>query len=337
MELKKKPVILAIESSCDDTGGAVMRGGELLSNITAQQVVHAKYGGVIPELASRKHQENILEVVDEALKQAAVRSSEVDAIAFTQGPGLLGSLLVGTSYAKGLALALDKPLIAVDHLQAHVLSHFIEDPKPAFPFLCLTVSGGHTQIVRVESPLDMSILGRTIDDAAGEAFDKTGKMLGLPYPSGPVIDRLARHGNAKYKFGEPRISGLDFSFSGLKTSIKYFLRDQIALDPEFIVKETANICASVQETIVKILLQKMELASEMTGIREIAIAGGVSANSSLRAHFESRAGELSWNVYIPKIQYCTDNAAMIAMAAHYKYLAGEFADLSVTPEVRLQF
>lgn len=331
------PVILAIESSCDDTAAAVMTGGLLKSNITAQQVVHAKYGGVVPELASRKHQENIVDVVQEAMQVGRVTIADLDAIAFTQGPGLLGSLLVGTSYAKGLALALDIPLIAVDHLQAHILAHFIEDPRPEFPFLCLTVSGGHTQIVRVDAPLEMTILGKTIDDAAGEAFDKTGKMMGLPYPSGPVIDRLAKEGKAIYPFAIPRVQGLDFSFSGLKTSIKYFLRDQMKINPDFIKEETANICASVQQVIVRILLEKMESASEQTGIREISIAGGVSANSALRAQFESRARELNWNVYIPKIQYCTDNAAMIAMAAHYKYLAGEFAPLSVTPNVRLQF
>lgn len=334
MRSEKHPLILAIESSCDDTAAAVMRGGELLSNITAHQIVHARYGGVIPEVASRKHQENIVDVVAESLQVAGTLPSDLDAVAFTRGPGLLGSLLVGISYAKGLALTLDIPLIAVDHMQAHVLAHFIEDPKPAFPFLCLTVSGGHTQITRVDEPLNMTILGKTIDDAAGEAFDKTGKMLGLPYPSGPVIDRLAKEGAAKYKFTEPRVAGLDFSFSGLKTSIKYFLRDQMALNPDFIKQETAHICASVQESIVTILLHKMEDAARQTGIKEIAIAGGVSANSALRTHFESRATELDWNIYIPRLQYCTDNAAMIAMAGHYKYLSGEFSDLSATPEVR---
>ncbi len=334
MRSEKHPIILAIESSCDDTAAAVLSGGELLSNITAQQIVHAKYGGVIPELASRKHQENIVAVVDEALKVSGKLAGDLDAIAFTQGPGLLGSLLVGVSYAKGLALALDIPLIAIDHMQAHILAHFIEDPKPAFPFLCLTVSGGHTQITRVDAPLEMTILGKTIDDAAGEAFDKTGKMLGLPYPAGPVIDRLSRQGVAKFKFTEPRVAELDFSFSGLKTSIKYFLRDQTALNPDFINQERENICASVQESIVKILLHKMEDAARKTGIKEIAIAGGVSANSALRTHFEARARDLGWRVYIPKLAYCTDNAAMIAMVAHFKYLAGEFADLNITPKVR---
>jgi N6-L-threonylcarbamoyladenine synthase len=262
---------------------------------------------------------------------------EVNAVAVTQGPGLLGSLLVGVSYAKGLAMTLDVPLIAVDHLHAHVLAHYIDDPKPSLPFLCLTVSGGHTQIIRVDAPLEMTLLGKTIDDAAGEAFDKTGKMLGLQYPSGPVIDRLSKQGEAKYKFPAPRVPGLDFSFSGLKTSIKYFLRDQVAAHPDFIREELHYICASVQDVIIKILLEKMEMAALQTGLREIAIAGGVSANSALRTTFEARAKELGWSVYIPKIQYCTDNAAMIAMAAHFKYQAGQFAKLDMVPEVRLQF
>lgn len=329
-----EPIILAIESSCDDTGAAVMKGGKLLSNVTAQQVVHAKYGGVIPELASRKHQENIVDVVDTALKQAEMSISDVNAVAVTQGPGLLGSLLVGVSYAKGLAMTLDVPLIAVDHLHAHVLAHYIDEPRPSLPFLCLTVSGGHTQIIRVDAPLEMTLLGKTIDDAAGEAFDKTGKMLGLPYPSGPVIDKLAKLGEPKYAFAEPRVAGLDFSFSGFKTSVKYFLRDQTKDNPDFVSRETNNICASVQETIVKILLDKMREASQLTGINEIAIAGGVSANSGLRKRFEAEAPALNWNVYIPKIQYCTDNAAMIAMVAHFKYQVGEFSDLDMTPLVR---
>lgn len=337
MSGKTDPLILALESSCDDTGAAVMSGGALLSNVTAQQVVHAKYGGVIPELASRKHQENIVDVVDLALRQSGFTAQDLDAIAVTQGPGLLGSLLVGISYAKGLAMTLGIPLIAVDHLHAHVLAHYIDEPQPALPFLCLTVSGGHTQIIRVDAPLEMTLLGKTIDDAAGEAFDKTGKMLGLPYPSGPVIDRLSKEGQVKYKFPLPRVPGLNFSFSGLKTSIKYFLRDQVAANPDFITDEISHICASVQATIVKILLDKIEMAASETGIREIAIAGGVSANSALRMAFESRAKELNWNVYIPRLQYCTDNAAMIAMAAHFKYQAGLFAELDLVPEVRLQF
>jgi N6-L-threonylcarbamoyladenine synthase len=333
----KSPAILAIESSCDDTAAAVMCNGTLLSNVTAQQVVHAQYGGVIPELASRKHQENIVAVVRKAMTDAQLDFSELDAIAFTQGPGLLGSLLVGTSYAKGLSMALGKPLIAVDHMQAHILAHFIDKPGPSFPFLCLTVSGGHTQIVRVDGAQEMQVLGKTIDDAAGEAFDKTGKMLGLPYPAGPVIDRLAGEGEAKYTFPEPRVAELDFSFSGLKTSIKYFLRDQQKVDPGFVEREMAHICASVQQTIVKILLDKLAIASEMTGIREIAIAGGVSANSGLRNGLQERAASYGWTTYIPKFAYCTDNAAMIAITAHYKYLANDFAELSVSPEVRLKF
>jgi N6-L-threonylcarbamoyladenine synthase len=333
----KSPAILAIESSCDDTAAAVMCNGTLLSNVTAQQVVHAQYGGVIPELASRKHQENIVAVVRKAMTDAQLDFSELDAIAFTQGPGLLGSLLVGTSYAKGLSMALGKPLIAVDHMQAHILAHFIDKPGPSFPFLCLTVSGGHTQIVRVDGAQEMQVLGKTIDDAAGEAFDKTGKMLGLPYPAGPVIDRLAGEGEAKYTFPEPRVAELDFSFSGLKTSIKYFLRDQQKVDPGFVEREMAHVCASVQQTIVKILLDKLAIASEMTGIREIAIAGGVSANSGLRNGLQERAASYGWTTYIPKFAYCTDNAAMIAITAHYKYLANDFAELSVSPEVRLKF
>lgn len=330
------PAILAIESSCDDTGAAIMCGGALRSNVTAQQVVHARYGGVVPELASRKHQENIVDVVQKGLRDADIQTDMLDAIAFTQGPGLLGSLLVGTSFAKGLALSLGVPLVAVDHMQAHVLAHFIEDPCPTFPFLCLTVSGGHTQIVRVDAPLKMTVLGNTIDDAAGEAFDKTGKMLGLPYPAGPEIDKLARTGQWKYKFPEPRTPGLDFSFSGLKTSIRYFLRDRASEDPGFISRELHHICTSVQETIVHILLKRMEEAAVNTGIREIAVAGGVSANSTLRSRFTDRAHALGWNIYIPKLQYCTDNAAMIAMAAHYKFLAGEYAGLDTVPEVRLR-
>jgi N6-L-threonylcarbamoyladenine synthase len=331
------PTILALESSCDDTAAAVMSAGKLLSNVTAQQVIHAQYGGVIPELASRKHQENIVHVVQKAMDDAQVEFDQLDAIAFTQGPGLLGSLLVGTSYAKGLAMALGKPLIAVDHMQAHILAHFIEEPRPEFPFLCLTVSGGHTQIVLVESPNRMTVLGKTIDDAAGEAFDKTGKMLGLPYPAGPEIDRLASQGEEKFKFPEPRVGELDFSFSGLKTSIKYFLRDQMAKDADFVQLELANICASVQGTIVKILLDKLATASKQTGIREIAIAGGVSANSGLRNQLLERAEANGWRTFIPRFAYCTDNAAMIAMTAHFKYLENDFAPLSVSPEVRLKF
>jgi N6-L-threonylcarbamoyladenine synthase len=276
----------------------------------------------------REYERAMTTLVDAAVKPNVSRY---------QGPGLRGSLLVGTSYAKGLSMALGKPLIAVDHMQAHILAHFIDKPGPSFPFLCLTVSGGHTQIVRVDGAQEMQVLGKTIDDAAGEAFDKTGKMLGLPYPAGPVIDRLAGEGEAKYTFPEPRVAELDFSFSGLKTSIKYFLRDQQKVDPGFVEREMAHVCASVQQTIVKILLDKLAIASEMTGIREIAIAGGVSANSGLRNGLQERAASYGWTTYIPKFAYCTDNAAMIAITAHYKYLTNDFAELSVSPEVRLKF
>ena len=312
-----------------------MRNGVVLSNVTAQQVVHEKYGGVVPELASREHEQHILPVVETALSRAGVALNELDAVAFTRGPGLLGSLLVGTSFAKGLALSLGIPLIDVHHMQAHVLSHFIDDPVPKFPFLCLTVSGGHTQIVRVTDYLEMEVIGTTLDDAAGEAFDKTGKMLGLAYPSGPVIDKLAREGKPQFDFPRPRIPDLDFSFSGLKTAIKYFIRDESQKNSAFVDENLADICASVQHVIVDILLDKMITASRQTGIREIAIAGGVSANSGLRRAFEQQAGVEGWNVYIPKLEYCTDNAAMIAMAGHFKYLKGEFTGLETGAQARI--
>ncbi len=333
----KKPVILAIESSCDDTSAAVIKNGEILSNVTANQKIHAEYGGVVPELASRKHQLHIIPVVDTALKRAGITQKDLDAIAFTRGPGLLGSLLVGVGFAKSLGLALGIPLLEVDHMQAHVLAHFAEDPKPSFPFLCLTVSGGHTQIVKVKSPLQMEVLGNTIDDAAGEAFDKTGKILGLPYPAGPHIDRLATQGTACFTFTKPKVENLDFSFSGLKTAILYFLQDQVKKDPAFVERELANICASVQETIIQILMDKMIKASEQTGIKEMAIAGGVSANSGLRKTFEAIGKERGWKTYIPAFQYCTDNAGMIAVVAHFKYLASEFTDQRVTANPRLRF
>lgn len=337
MELQKNPTILAIESSCDDTAAAVMRDGVLLSNVTAQQVVHRHYGGVVPELASRQHLKHILPVVETALQDAGVAVEGLSAIACTRGPGLMGSLLVGVSFAKGLALSLDIPLIEVHHMQAHVLAHFIEEPTPSFPFLCLTVSGGHTQIVLVRDYLDMEMIGSTRDDAAGEAFDKTGKMLGLPYPSGPLIDKYAAQGERKYVFPRPQVPGLDFSFSGLKTAIRYFLRDQMARDETFIQRELPHICASVQATIIEILIEKLEAAAKHTGIREISVAGGVSANSGLRAALEVAATDHSWRTYVPRIQYCTDNAAMIAMAGHYKYLAGEFAGLDMAPDARMGF
>jgi len=326
--------ILSIESSCDDTSAAVIVDGVVRSNCVANQDAHRAYGGVVPEVASRAHQSNIIPVVDQALRLSGVDKSALDAIAFTRGPGLMGSLIVGVSFAKALALGLGIPLIEVHHMQAHVLAHFAEAPYPQFPFLCLTVSGGHTQIVRVDAPLRMEVLGSTIDDAAGEAFDKTGKLLGLDYPAGPLIDQLAKDGQAIYTFPEPQIEGLDFSFSGLKTSILYFLKRRLKEDPDFITKERDNICASVQDRIVRILLRKLIKATEQTGIREVAIAGGVSANSALRAQLQQTGQERGWNTYIPRFEYCTDNAGMIGVAAYYKYQAGAFADQSVAPLAR---
>ncbi len=328
--------ILAIESSCDETGAAVLIDGQIVSNIIFNQVVHEQYGGVVPELASRAHLANIVPVVDTALREAGIVIKNVSAIAFTQGPGLLGALMVGTSYAKGVALALNIPLIAVNHMQAHILAHFIDDPKPTFPYLCLTVSGGHTQIVLVKSYIDMEILGQTIDDAAGEAFDKSAKMLGLNYPGGPLIDKIAKEGNAhKFKFAQPNIPDLNFSFSGLKTSILYFLQAQKKINPNFIEENLNDLCASIQLSIVEILLKKMKKASTLKGINEIAIAGGVSANSHLRKQFKLQEELLGWKVFIPKLEYCTDNAAMIAMTAYYKFLEGDFADQTVVPMARM--
>lgn len=326
--------LLAIESSCDDTSAAVMRDGQLLSNITATQKVHEQYGGVVPEVASRAHQVHIVPVVTAALQQAGITAADLDGIAFTRGPGLMGSLLVGVSFVKGLALANSLKLIEVNHIQAHVLAHFIEAPKPPFPFLCLTVSGGHTQIVVVRDYLDMEIIGTTIDDAAGEAFDKTGKLMGLDYPAGPIIDRLAKEGTPRFSFNKPQIDGLDFSFSGLKTSILYFLKKELKSDTNFIEANVKDLCASVQQCIVEILIEKIEMAVAQTGIKEIAIAGGVSANSGLRAALAEKAAEENWNTYIPKIAYCTDNAAMIAMTGHYKWLKGAFSSQDVTPLAR---
>jgi N6-L-threonylcarbamoyladenine synthase len=311
--------------------------GQILSNITANQEVHRQYGGVIPELASRQHQINIIPTIDIAIRKSGIQKQQISAVAFTNGPGLMGSLLVGVSFAKAFALSLGIPLVEVNHLQAHVLAHFAEDPKPSFPFLCLTVSGGHTQIVLVKDYLDMEIIGTTIDDAAGEAFDKTGKMLQLPYPAGPVIDKLAKEGKAVFDFPEPKIQGLDFSFSGLKTSILYFINDQKKLNPEFVQENIHDICASVQERIVSILINKLKKAAQETGITEIAIAGGVSANSALRKAFEETGLSLGWKTYIPRFEYCTDNAAMIAVTGYYKYLAGIFAEQSVHPVARYGF
>ena len=332
--------ILGIESSCDDTSAAVTKNQFLLSNITANQEVHRSFGGVVPELASRAHQQNIIPVIDTALKRANINKNEIAAVAFTQGPGLLGSLLVGISFAKAFALGLNIPLIEVDHLQAHILAHFIQEESnpiavPEFPFLCLTVSGGHTQIVKVNHYFDMEIIGQTIDDAAGEAFDKVAKIMGIPYPGGPLIDQIAKDGNPKaFTFSKPQIKGLDFSFSGLKTSILYFLRDRLKEDPEFIEKNKPDLCASIQSTIVSILLDKLNKASEITGIREIAIAGGVSANSALRQALLDGRGDKGWNVFIPKMAYSTDNAAMIAITGYFKYLKGDFAVQSSAPYAR---
>ncbi|NLU90547.1 tRNA (adenosine(37)-N6)-threonylcarbamoyltransferase complex transferase subunit TsaD [Chitinophaga sp. Ak27] len=327
--------ILAIESSCDDTGAAVIVDGKVLSNHIANQKVHEQYGGVVPELASRAHQENIVPVVDIALQTAGVKREELSAIAFTQSPGLIGSLLVGSCFAKSMAMALDIPLIGVHHMQAHVLANFIDDPKPDFPFLCLTVSGGHTQIVLCESPLKMRVIGETLDDAAGEAFDKSAKILGLPYPGGPLIDKYAKTGNpTRFKFPEPKIPGLNFSFSGLKTAILYFLQQQ---DPAFIAENLPDICASIQHRIISILLNKVIKAAEETGIRDVAIAGGVSANSGLRQALAEYGERYGWRTFIPKFEYCTDNAGMIAITAYYKYLAGDFVGLDAVPTARAAF
>ncbi|MAT53009.1 MAG: tRNA (adenosine(37)-N6)-threonylcarbamoyltransferase complex transferase subunit TsaD [Saprospirales bacterium] len=330
-------VILGIESSCDDTAAAVLADGRVLSNVVASQEIHRLYGGVVPEVASRAHQENIVPVVDQALKQAGVTKEQLSAIAFTRGPGLIGSLIVGTCFSKALAMSLNIPLVEVHHMQAHVLAHFAEDPKPSFPFLCLTVSGGHTQIVLVRDYLDMEVLGHTLDDAAGEAFDKTGKLLGLDYPAGPLIDKLAKEGKPVFEFPEPKIPDLNYSFSGLKTAILYFLRDKVKEDPEFIKNNLADICASVQHRIVTILLSKLRRAARQTGIREIAIAGGVSANSGLRSALEIMGKKEGWNTYIPRFEFCTDNAAMIALAGYYKFLKGDFASQDVVPDARLEW
>ncbi|MGB4401054.1 MAG: tRNA (adenosine(37)-N6)-threonylcarbamoyltransferase complex transferase subunit TsaD [Daejeonella sp.] len=329
--------ILGIESSCDDTSASICIDGLIASNIIANQLVHQNYGGVVPELASRVHQQNIVPAVQEAISKAKIHKNDIDAVAFTRGPGLLGSLLVGTSFSNAFALANNLPLIEVNHMQAHILAHFIDD-KPEFPFLCLTVSGGHTQIVLVRDYFDMEVIGETTDDAAGEAFDKTAKILGLPYPGGPLIDKYAKLGNPNaYKFPEPQIPGLDFSFSGLKTSIMYFVRDQVKKDPDFLANNMNDICASVQERIVTILLNKLKKAAAEYKINRVAIAGGVSANSGLRDALNSTAVELGWEVFIPQFQYCTDNAAMIAIAGYYKYLKKEFVGQDIAPLARMYF
>lgn len=333
--------ILAIESSCDETSASVCVDGKVLSNFIANQAVHEKYGGVVPELASRAHMQHIVPVVDAALKeafphkQASERLQEIDAVAFTQAPGLIGSLLVGAQFAKSMALALDKPLIAVHHMQAHVLANLIGEEKPGFPFLCLTVSGGHTQIVLARSPLDLEVIGETIDDAAGEAFDKSAKLLGLPYPGGPLIDQYAKEGDPlRFKFAEPQIPELNFSFSGLKTSILYFLQKQ---EPGFIKENLADLCASIQHTIVQILLKKLKKAVQQTDVKSICIAGGVSANSGLRNGLLETGKKQGWKTFIPPFEFCTDNAGMIAITAYHKFLAGEFTDLEVSPSARAEW
>ncbi|WP_181955292.1 tRNA (adenosine(37)-N6)-threonylcarbamoyltransferase complex transferase subunit TsaD [Filimonas effusa] len=336
--MEKQICILAIESSCDETSASVCINGEILSNHIAGQTVHERYGGVVPELASRAHMQNIVPVVHTALATAKCSMQDIDAVAFTQAPGLIGSLLVGAQFAKSMALALDKPLIAVHHMQAHVLANLIPEERPEFPFLCLTVSGGHTQIVVAHSPLRLEVIGETIDDAAGEAFDKTAKLLGLPYPGGPLVDKYAKEGNPeKFKFAEPQIPELNFSFSGLKTSVLYFLQAQTKEHPDFIKENLVDLCASVQHTIIRILLKKVKKAVQQTGIRQICIAGGVSANSGLRAQLQEAGRKHGWKTFIPPFQYCTDNAGMIAITAYYKYLAGQFADMEVSPSARSEW
>ena len=333
-------IIIGIESSCDDTAAAIICDGVICSNVVAGQLVHEQYGGVVPELASRAHQQNIIPVVHEALRKANIAKEDLSAIAFTRGPGLLGSLLVGTSFAKGFSTALDIPLIDVNHLQAHVLAHFIkesadDDSQPKFPFLCLLVSGGNSQIILVESFNKMEIIGQTIDDAAGEAFDKCAKVMGLPYPGGPFVDKLAKLGDPnKFKFNKPRIINYDYSFSGLKTSFLYFLRDELKKDADFIEKNKEDLCASLQKTIVDILMDKLRLAAKDYNINEIAVAGGVSANSGLRDSFVAHAAEYGWTIHIPKFEYTTDNAAMVAITGYYKFLENDFCDKSVVPYAR---
>jgi len=336
--MSESTIILGIESSCDDTSAAIIQGNKILSNIAANQQIHNDYGGVVPELASRAHQQNIIPVVQKSLVEANIQQNDIAAIGFTRGPGLLGSLLVGTSFAKSLAMSLEVPLIEVNHLQAHILAHFIEDANPVppkFPFLCLTVSGGHTMIVLVKDYFNMKIIGKTTDDAAGEAFDKIGKIFGLDYPAGPIVDRLAKEGDPNsFKFNKPRLENYDYSFSGVKTSVLYFIQKEIRKNPDFINENLNNLCASVQKTIIEVLMEKLEKAAEDYGIKEVAIAGGVSANSGLRKAMEKNAAKLGWNIYIPKFEYTTDNAAMIAMVAKLKYERGEFSDLSVSATAR---
>lgn len=329
-------VILGIESSCDETSAAICIDGKIRSNIIANQAIHANYGGVVPELASRAHQQNIIPTVDQAIRDAKISKNDIQAVAFTRGPGLLGSLLVGVSFAKSFALARKIPLIEVNHMQAHVLAHFIEDPMPSFPFLCLTVSGGHTQIILVKDYFEMELIGETLDDAAGEAFDKTAKILNLPYPGGPLIDKYAKEGDPNaFKLPEPQIPGLNFSFSGLKTAILYLVRDELKKNPHFLEERINDLCASVQHRIVTILLQKVKKAAQQTGVRQIAIAGGVSANSELRSQLLEMGEKYGFETFVPKFEYCTDNAAMIAIAGYHKFLKGDFVGQDVTPLARM--
>ncbi|HBS52601.1 MAG TPA: tRNA (adenosine(37)-N6)-threonylcarbamoyltransferase complex transferase subunit TsaD [Flavobacterium sp.] len=333
--------ILAIESSCDDTAAAVLHNDKVLSNVVANQLIHNQYGGVVPELASRAHQQNIVPVIDAALRKANIQKEQLSAIAFTQGPGLMGSLLVGSSFAKSLALALQIPLIAVNHMHAHILAHFIDEEgfdKPEFPFLALTISGGHTQIVRVDGFFDMTIIGETTDDAVGEAFDKSAKILGLPYPGGPLVDKYAQLGNPKaFAFTKPKVPGLDFSFSGLKTAILYFIQKKQLENPNFIEENTNDICASIQHTIIEILMDKLKLAVKETGIKQIAIGGGVSANSGIRSTLKEAEKKYGWKTFIPKFEYTTDNAAMIGIVGYQKFLSEHFETASVVSKARIQF
>jgi N6-L-threonylcarbamoyladenine synthase len=337
----KDVIILGIESSCDDTSAAILKNGKIYSNIVANQKVHEEYGGVVPELASRAHQQNIVPVVDKAIKAAGIKKEDLDAVAFTRGPGLMGSLIVGTSFAKSFALGLDIPIINVNHMQGHILAHFIQNEEeryPEFPFICMTVSGGHTQLVLIRDYFDMEILGQTIDDAAGEAFDKAAKIMGLPYPGGPLIDRYAKEGDRKrFPFPISNLKEYNFTFSGLKTSLLYFLKKKVEKDPDFIEKNRNDICASYQSTIILSLFKKLIQATRDHDIKYVAIAGGVSANSLLRSELERIGRREGWETYIPPFQYCTDNAGMIAIAGHYKYLAGDFADQDITPNARLKF